>query len=232
MPSDIIIVNKGACIGIQSSHIVEDHDCKLYIQASEIMHINKVSSNKQCRLNYYSSRVICKKSIKALCPAVNINKCVIINMNNGMPVLTHQMDNLNISLSHTDYYSVSYISHNTDIGIDIEMINTKNLKTLQYFFNRQKPLLKEMTDYSNELILLTACWSACEAMYKVNSRTNRDLNLESIVIDKINPSKHGWTISFKDYEHLIAYSRVFDRHVISIAQEKSVENHLRYIDAG
>ncbi|MDE7161611.1 MAG: holo-ACP synthase [Anaeroplasmataceae bacterium] len=75
----------------------------------EIAYYNSIT-NKKRRIEYLSSRFACKEAIFKCYPSnIAFQDITILNYSNGAPyaLIQNQSTNLQISLSHTDNYSVA-----------------------------------------------------------------------------------------------------------------------------
>jgi len=89
----------------------------------------------------------------------------------GKPFLNDS--NLHISISHSKHFISILISENYKPGIDIEHISTRVKKVEHKFLSKT-----ELT-WCHDLDLMTACWSAKEAIFKV---FGKDLDFKDIEI--------------------------------------------------
>ena len=132
-------------------------------------------------------------------------------------------NNLYFNISHSKEYIV-FVSSDSEIGIDIESIDEKNLRILDYAFNKKEiDYIKNGEGFNSIKDRFTYIWTIKESLFKASGieeyieprnidtfkRTISDnsINEKGIIENKIN---------FKNKEYYV-YSFKFNDYIISVA---------------
>jgi 4'-phosphopantetheinyl transferase len=140
------------------------------------------------KLQWLSSRIL----LHELLPNIEL----IYSQEKG-PIITKE--NIHVSVSHTNFYSCAVVSQNTQVGIDIEEINSKAKKISKKFFHPSEFNFLAHT-FIDESSFYTLLWTIKEAIFKkfhhlhlifsqeivLKSLNKKDNFLEAVVTVKIN----------------------------------------------
>lgn len=132
---------------------------KLQLDEKEKARLESFAKNKR-RKHWLATRVL----LRTLLQTPDYIECV--SDENGKPYLANFPEK--ISLSHSFDYAAAMISTKGEVGIDMELISEKIERITTKFLKPEE--LAFISNSTDRLPQLYACWSAKEAVYKVQGK--------------------------------------------------------------
>tara|TARA_B110000285_G_scaffold234269_1_gene310620 strand:- start:3305 stop:3856 length:552 start_codon:yes stop_codon:yes gene_type:complete len=130
----------------------------------------------------YQSSFKTKKEFENHVVSVMINDVIgkypLSHLVNGSPFLIG-LEELNISISHSNNLFTIYASKNNTVGIDVELVNKELSRGKHYFLNEEEITV----DWTNQELYMI--WCAKEAYYKLLKGNVKAINKELTIL-KIN----------------------------------------------
>lgn len=155
----------------------------------EKVNISRNISHPKKRVQHLAGRYL----LQYLEPNLPIDE--ILLMENGKPYLRN--NNWFVSISHCSYYAGVIISQQRNVGIDLEVINTKTRLIRHKFLNEfENEYLLNHHQPKEELKLLTLFWSAKEAMFKWYGKGQVDFK-ENLLLREIDAKNKTLSARFQ-----------------------------------
>lgn len=168
-------INEFSKIGIW--HITEP---ELFFK--DIIHLKQIIAHPHKRLQHLAGRYI----LKLLEPDFPLEQIQIgVNKRPFLPE-----NNFYFSISHCGNYAAAIVSKHTQVGIDIEIPQSK-IEKLQHKFLSQKEneILQDIV--APEIWLLTTGWSIKEALYKWNNEVAVDF-IKHLQVESLTKTDEGY----------------------------------------
>lgn len=168
-------INEFSKIGIW--HITEP---ELFFK--DIIHLKQIIAHPHKRLQHLAGRYI----LKLLEPDFPLEQIQIgVNKKPFLPE-----NNFYFSISHCGNYAAAIVSKHTQVGIDIEIPQSK-IEKLQHKFLSQKEneILQDIA--APEIWLLTTGWSIKEALYKWNNEVAVDF-IKHLRVESLTKTDEGY----------------------------------------
>ncbi|MFA6401991.1 MAG: 4'-phosphopantetheinyl transferase superfamily protein [Salinivirgaceae bacterium] len=121
----------------------------------------------------------------------------------GKPFLNES--NLHISITHSKHFVSILVSENYIPGIDVEHISMRVNKVTHKFLSETEMV------WCNNLTLMTACWSAKEAIFKV---FGKDLDFKDIEINPFTIEQNKGSLSAKIIKNDFTTDFALNYHLI------------------
>lgn len=189
----------------------------------------KGKQNLKRKLEYIFSRIAVKKAVTYITNSTAYKSIKVIKGVLWHPVvISNSTSNISVSISHCDNYAVALaFSEVFPCGIDIEIINIKNIKVIQRVIT-----IKEM-EIINELDCLesnkyTILWTAKEAMSKV-IKTGMTCGFELFEIKNIFVKDDIYYGFYKNFAQYMFISKKIDNCILSIVCPKLDEKLFQVI---
>jgi len=135
----------------------------------------------------------------------------IVYGEHGKPLI--ESGEYNISISHSENYSVVLLNKSKPVGIDIQKIKPDIGKGIDYFLNNQEQMWVDQTDF----ISLNILWSCKESIFKYVS--SHELNVRNqIFCNSFEPQSEGLVeviIRNENHETLMIHYEVFEDYVLT-----------------
>ena len=175
--------------------------------------LNTLSHAKR-RLEWLAARVLLRKLLKELDPAINLNIPLKLYINKaGKPTL--QNSNCHFSLSHSDKMASAIVSKCTPVGIDIEKMQPKIGKISHKFMNEKE--FEIVNNYSDKNKMLYIHWCAKEAAYKLIGKKGLSFSKDIILEDIDYPKKYQLTVSINhsgSLKKLTGFYKIINRYML------------------
>jgi 4'-phosphopantetheinyl transferase len=132
----------------------------------------------------------------------------------GRPIINDGIHH--VSISHTVNFVSVILGKSTKVGIDIEYIHPRILKVAHKFVSQaEENFLKNHKNLQESLVLI---WSAKEALFKLNGKTDMDFR-KNILIKPFDIQDDGvlFGIVQKEnisHEHKLYYKRIADHMLV------------------
>lgn len=155
-------------------------------------------SNGKRRLHWLATRVL----LRTLLNTTSYIDCP--SDSNGKPYLANFPQK--ISLTHSYDYAGAIISSTGEVGIDMEIIKEKVERIAHKFLKPEE--LEFISKNENRLEQLYACWSAKEAVYKLQGNAGVSFLTDMTIL----PFEYENTGILKLHLKIERFDRVFDVH--------------------
>jgi 4'-phosphopantetheinyl transferase EntD len=130
-----------------------------------------------------------------------------------------------ISITHAAHMAGIYLSKNKNVGIDLELVDTRILRVSQKFLNDAEQNFAGLT---NQIAEMTLIWSAKETLYKLYSKKELDfkkhLNIGPFKLDQTE--KYFWGVIVKDdfSKKQKIHFKFYDQIVLTYTSDNDAEN--------
>lgn len=118
----------------------------------------------------------------------------------GKPFLDNSTQN--ISVSHSKNHVAIILSENFEVGIDIEHIADRVQKVKHKFLQKQE------LNWCTNIDLMTLCWSAKEAVFKIHEK---ELDFHDILIEEFDESDSYFNANVYKYNTIKSFRVYFDK---------------------
>lgn len=177
-----LIVKECIDAGTQLGIWKKEEDLELLLSVYPLVPTEKESfekiSNPSRKNEWLTTRILLTELIE--------KRKIIQYTEHGMPFLNES--NLHISITHSKHFVSILASENYIPGVDVEHISLRINKVAHKFLSETE------MKWCNNLTLMTACWSAKEAIFKV---IGKDLDFKDIEINPFTIEQNMGSLSAK-----------------------------------
>ena len=129
------------------------------------------------------------------------------------------------NISHSNEYIV-FAKSEKKIGVDIELIDEKNMCLVDYVFNNvEKDYIENGSEYSTSIERLTKLWTIKESLFKASSTEER-IEPKDIVVPnhkRVEFLNEVYNIhSLKCFNHIISISSIVEYDSVKLVKDKII----------
>ena len=172
---------------------------------------------------YLLGRVCAKQAIQSLTPnqTLNYKDVSILSGAFQQPVVTTNISNLHVSISHTKELTVALASwEHAPYCIDIEPIERRNLSTDVPVTIQEQDLINKQ-NIPIDLGILTL-WTAKEALVKC-LKTGLNINYDLLEVSSIAMTGNNHlVVTYKHFPFFVTDCAILTKHIMSICRHNSM----------
>jgi phosphopantetheinyl transferase len=197
------------------------HNIIEWLHPNEIKYVKQLHYDKRIQ-SYLIGRIAAKYAINYL-TSTPMNKICLTNGLMGQPIINNGDTNLQISISHCQNIGAALtFQESFPMGIDIEYIQGVNNEPLKCALNDHEKQLLQLLDKEHEDDLLTAIWSAKEAIAKL-LKTGFTISYDVFAVNKLELHKNYFKISFNNFPKYEVMAIKINTYIFSIAYFQNME---------